>query len=81
MLSQNTELEARINRVIHIPEFEEVLNRYGSGIIEFQCMWSKAKSFDDLPEAFQCAIIAGENILNHTGIVELVEKYENVPHN
>jgi hypothetical protein len=55
-----TELHDRINCVINTPAFEETLKAEGICLFDFQAEWSGFASFENLPSAFQKAILAGE---------------------
>lgn len=53
-------LEDRINKVIHTKGFEDVLHKNGLLVLDFQCNWDKFKEFENLPQIYQEAILAGE---------------------
>lgn len=64
-------LEERINRVINTDGFQLVLDNHGILLMEFQCEWSKYKSFEDLPQVYKFAIEAGEEELEGPKLVDL----------
>ena len=72
-MNSASELHDRINRVINTPAFEAYLDSKGLDLIEFQCTWYKVSqgNFDKLPDAYQGAIIAGEQELKGDGEVVL----------
>jgi hypothetical protein len=59
------ELHDRINRVINTQAFEASLSANGIDLFEFQCSWCTLSkgSFDNLPEPYKAAILAGESEL------------------
>lgn len=67
------ELHDRINRIINTDAFEKSLGEQGIDLFDFQCSWTKEShgSFDNLPQAYKDAIIAGEQELAQTGELSL----------
>jgi hypothetical protein len=62
------ELHDRINQVINTEAFERTLQEKGIDLFEFQCTWHELSKgeFDNLPEGFKAAILAGEKELSST---------------
>lgn len=67
------ELHDRINRIINAAAFEKYLGEHGIDLFEFQCSWAKLSKgkFENLPEHYQKAILAGEQELAQTGELTL----------
>jgi hypothetical protein len=72
------QLHDRINKVINTLAFEARLHERGRDLLEFQCSWHEYGSFDQLPEPYQDAILAGEAELAASGNIVLGES-EPVP--
>lgn len=62
----------RINAIIHEPAFEQSLEAAGSSVLDFQIDWAQYQIFENLPENFKAAILAGEAALTSTESVEPV---------
>lgn len=62
-------LHDRIAKVINTDAFRRTLEENGVEMIEFQCSWNQESGgkFDQLPAAFQQAILAGEEELSGVG--------------
>ena len=63
------ELHDRINKIINTEAFEKELERQGIDLFEFQCSWVEKSQgdFNNLPESYQGAILAGETELKTSG--------------
>jgi len=63
------ELHDRINKVINTDAFDAKLVEHGVDLFEFQCSWHKLSKgcFENLPQAYQDAILAGEAELRGAG--------------
>ena len=64
-------LHDRINRVINTEAFERVLEEHGKYLFEFQSEWPSFASFEELPEDYKTAILAGEAELSGSGTLTL----------
>ncbi|MCE0483800.1 MAG: hypothetical protein LV479_06135 [Methylacidiphilales bacterium] len=64
-------LHDRINRVINTEAFEKTLLEKGKYLFEFQCDWPNYATFEELPEEYRIAILAGEAELSGSGTLTL----------
>ncbi len=67
------DLHDRINRVINTLAFEDSLEASGIDLFDFQCSWAKLSEgrFENLPQEYQKAVLAGEQELAQTGELSL----------
>ena len=57
------DLQNRINQVINSSVFEEVLGKYGYGVMDFQGDWPEYGDFESLPPHYQEAILEAEKVV------------------